>query len=236
MMSVPPSGGGGPSRSPGSRDSNGVRGKPNKEFKLPDRTKGKDKEPKKQKELKQKKESNQGQDVANAGQKGVGAGGDGSVVTPAGQVAPSAQAKAISKAILDSVAKMLTGEIGGKQTTALELSAHPNLPPAFVGANLTLTQTDAGLHVAFTNLASETEAIALMQQNQEQLASLARTLASKNITLAQLQVGNTNITLPRVEPTAPVQPPPAAHETPQERQRGDQGGGGGGQGEPETEE
>ncbi|MCB1180440.1 MAG: DUF5421 family protein [Chlamydiia bacterium] len=101
----------------------------------------------------------------------------------------------IIKALVD---KLYSGVIEGKKVTGMELKATNEIPEAFRGIQLTITETDRGLVINFSNFSNETQANAalrLVQGNQGQLVQLVNALQGKNIQLASIQIGNTNLQL-----------------------------------------
>lgn len=122
------------------------------------------------------------------------------------------------------------GQVGGKDFVSADLKAS-EVPSYLAGVNMTVTQTDKGIVVQFSQFATpyqQTNAIFAIEQNKEALSALVDNLQARNISLAELQIGNHMVTLPT--PTTVVTAPSPIFSG-SERQRGDEGGGkGGGQG------
>ncbi len=224
MTTVPPAGApGGPSKSEKS-DEPSHKKKAKKSFSLPKVHGKEEKEP--QKKLEKKEE-------------GVGEKGIGPQMQGAGTPQKSEGAAGVSKVndiIVKVISDLYSGTLGSKQITSMNLKATSDLPTAFQGTSLTIVQTQAGLVVNFSNFNTTkqmADAITLVQQNQQQLAELVRVLSAKNISIAEFQVGNTVIALPKTETTGGLNLTPLrAGETEETRFRRREGGeerGGGGE-------
>lgn len=141
----------------------------------------------------------------------------------------------IADLITTMVDRVGIGTIGGKSYASLDLKASPEVPDFFAGATLTLTQTDRGLNIQFTNMTTQQQqaAVTAIEQNKQQLAQLQLNLQARNITLANLQIGDRIITLPQVQPTKPIEPPAKTVETEPHKGKGREDQGAGPQGGPE---
>jgi len=135
----------------------------------------------------------------------------------------------VSQLIQRMVSQMQIGSVGGKTFASLNLSGSNEVPGAFQGSNLTLSYEKNGLIIRFDNFMSpqqQQNAFTLIERNKEQLAQMIQNLQSKNIQVAELNIGDRSITLPRVEPLPPpFQPLPSS----QAETKRDRGGGGGGE-------
>lgn len=146
------------------------------------------------------------------------------------QVATAKVAEIIQK----MVAGLQVGTIGGKDFASVDLKGTQDVPDFLKNTSLTLTQTTEGLIIRFSNFESpqqQAQAIYAIEQNKEQLQQLMANLQQKNIAIADLQIGNHSITLPKVTAateTTPIQPSSAATEMQKEKrwekERGEQGG------------
>lgn len=146
------------------------------------------------------------------------------------------QISQIGKLIQKMVDGMRIGLVGGKDFASMNLTKDPSVPQAFAGSNLTLSFQDNGLVIRFANFATpqqEQTALTMVEQNKEQLTQMIQALQAKNIQIAELNIGDRKVSLPRVEPL----PPPFAAfepEAPSPRREGgqQQGQGGGEEEEP----
>lgn len=146
-----------------------------------------------------------------------------------------AQVSQIGKLIQQMVNSMRIGTVGGKEFASMSLSKDPSVPQAFAGSNLTLSFRENGLVIRFDNFTTPQQqeiALNMVEQNKEQLTQMIQALQAKNIQVAELNIGDRKVSLPRVEPL----PPPFAAfepEAPSPRREGGQQEGGRGGGEEE---
>ena len=151
-----------------------------------------------------------------------------------GSVEAQQQVARIGELIQRMVNQLQVGTIGGKDFASVDLKATPDVPSFFANTTLTLTQTSDGLVIRFSNFEDpqqQTAAVFAVEQNKEQLQQMLANLQAKNIAVAEMQLGNYSVTLPRVE----ALPPPfqmggAGGEAPSERGTGGGGEGGAGEG------
>lgn len=160
-----------------------------------------------------KKQSKQDEDAQLQISEQVKIGIEQSLELPSGQVQKVDVTK-ISEIILRMVDKMATAEIGKSQLTSLELK-ESNVPQAFLGSTITLLQSDEGMVIKFDNFQSpQQEAIAMMtiKNNPQALEQLMRSLGNKDISVSQIQVGQNNIALPRLDTPLAFQSPSSESE------------------------
>lgn len=142
----------------------------------------------------------------------------------------------VSELIMKMVDQFQVGAIGGKDFASLHLKSSSQVPDFLENTTLTLTQTSEGVIIRFSNFQDpqqEAAALLAIQSNKQQLAQLSLNLSQKNLTIADLQVGNHSI---NVREITQLEPPPffAQSEKQQDREQGQ--GQRQDQGEPEDEE
>ena len=104
--------------------------------------------------------------------------------------------------VLSTVESLLVADVDGKQLVEIVLDNSNTVPEAFCGANLTLVQTGENVAVSFSSFVDQTqvaEAIQLVQQNPEQLASLVGSLKARQLNLTEFVVGNVAMNLHTIE-------------------------------------
>lgn len=114
----------------------------------------------------------------------------------------SADLRWMSDLILSTVETLLVGELQGEQFVEMGLSAHHDVPSAFIGANVSLVQSGQELTVSFSNfqdITQQQEAQHLVLSQQEQLQSLISALQARNLQLKSMSVGQHVVQLPQVE-------------------------------------
>ncbi|NGX55052.1 MAG: hypothetical protein KR126chlam2_00674 [Chlamydiae bacterium] len=139
-----------------------------------------------------------------------------SVESAATQQAQTQQITQISALILRMVDQLGVGTVGGKEFASLDLKGSADVPEFFANSTITLTQSDEGLVVKFSNFESlqqQQDAIKAIEQNQQQLEQMMLNLQAKNINLVNLQIGSYSIALPTVQTVKPLEPPPITSET-----------------------
>lgn len=152
-----------------------------------------------------------------------------------GSIEAKSQVSQIGRLIQQMVESMRVGTAGGKEFASLTLAKDQTVPQAFAGSNLSLSFQEKGLVIRFDNFTTpqqEQLAINMVEQNKEQLAQMIQALQAKNIQIAELNIGDRKISLPRIEPL----PPPFAAfepEAPSPRREGGEQGGPGEEGEEE---
>lgn len=150
----------------------------------------------------------------------------------------AAQVAKVGELISQMVARLGVGTIEGKNFASLDLKGTADVPVFLANTTLTLTQTDNGLVVNFSNfesLSQQQTAILTMEKQTEQLQLLVNNLSAKGIQLADLTLGTYSISLPPPQAVTPIQPPPITAEAKREegRRGGEEKGGGGPEGGPE---
>lgn len=244
-MGIPPTGRP-PSTPPskGKGDGPEKTGKEKKEFRMPDKKGGggeKDEEAKKISEKDEKKKSlfdlagepplkELKPDVLASSAKEIG---------KTSALEAKTQIDQISKIIMNMVERMMVGKVGGKDMASLNLKQSPEVPRAFAGSNLTISFSENGLVIRFDNFMTpqmQQNALALIEQNKQQLMQMVNALQAKNIQVAQLNIGEHTVALPRAEPLPPpFQPTPMSQGEQPQRDRGDEGEGRQGQQEENPE-
>lgn len=238
-MGIPPSNippGGSTSAS---RSSESDKGKPKKDFRLPEKKGAKDDETEKPFDLLKKKgpkddQSDFGQMADLAKQQALA---EGKVADATKAELSAVEAKAaitkIAEIIFKLVAQMQVGAVGGKNFASLDLKGTADIPAYLQNTSLYVTQTAEGISIRFTNFESPQQqalAIAAIEQNKEQLTQLMLNLQTKNIAVADMTIGTHTVNLPRIEPLPPPfrpEPPARADTEAGERQRQrDEGGAG----------
>lgn len=219
-MGIPPSRL--PPSSSGSESSSSDRvqdGKSKKDFKLPNKT---DQEGGKQGKL---------MEMAKEQQSIKGQLSQGEIAAEtASQTTAAASVAKVGELISQMVAQLGVGVVGGKDFASIELKGTAEIPEFLANTTLSLTATNSGLVVNFSNfesLSQQQTAILTIEQQTEQLQQLVNNLQAKGIQLADLQIGTHSITLPTPQAITPIQPPPISPEAQREEgQRGgqDQGG------------
>jgi len=128
----------------------------------------------------------------------------------------------ITALIQQMVDGMRIGQVDGKESVSIDLKTTPEVPHFLTGANLTITQVEKGtITVHFTNLSESNLKVAInvMEQRRGELENLIQNLHMKNITLAELCIGEQRVVIPRVESLTP-----STHSfTEREREHGEQG-------------
>lgn len=199
-MGIPPSKLPPSSSSSSSGDSSKVdKGKPKKEFKLPQKGE-------------QQGEQKTLFDISAEEQQSQTS----AVESAASQQVQAQQVTQISALILKMVDRLGVGTVGGTEFASMDLKGGADVPGFFANSTITLTQTDDGLIVKFSNFESlqqQQDAIKAVEQNQQQLEQLVQSLQAKNINLANLQIGNYSIALPSVQTVKPLEPPSVIFET-----------------------
>jgi len=115
----------------------------------------------------------------------------------------------ITALVRKMVDTMQVGRVEGKETVSMDLKVTAQVPSFLSGANLSITQVEKGIiTISFTNLSESNLkiAVAVMEQRQGELTQLVQDLQAKNITIAQLQIGEQSIALPQAEVSAPTPP------------------------------
>ena len=94
--------------------------------------------------------------------------------------------------------RLLVTVAGGRPSLLVDLKTEANVPTFFQGTQLTLTKTDAGLVVNFSNFTSpaqERTALFAVEQNAEALQNLRDNLEAKNIVLAEINIGGRSVAM-----------------------------------------
>lgn len=143
------------------------------------------------------------------------------------------QVTQIGQLIQKMVTQMQVGAVGGKDFARMTLAESRDVPQAFAGSNLTLSYQDNGLIIRFDNFMTpqqQQNALLLIENNKDQLTQMIQSLQAKNIQVAELNIGDRTISLPKIEPLPPPFQPsePAGAETRGEREGGREGQGEGG--------
>ncbi len=207
MMGIPPHMPSGSTPPSAGRPSESDKGRPKKEFRLPDK---KEKEGKKDEKKDVFEEKKEGKVTGVSEQIKQETKLDDSMRAEESASVSSVETKQeiakVAQLIQAMVAQMRIGSVEGKEFASLDLKGTPNIPSFLANTTLTLTQSSQGLLIHFSNFETPQQqalAIKAVEQNKEELAQLMLNLQTKNINVAELQMGNYTVALPRIEPLPP---------------------------------
>ncbi len=217
MMAIPPFNL--PPNQPPSRSSDSDKGRPKKEFRLPDKKKGGGEKEEKEKLFEYKKEREavgEAQIQTQLSEQKLSQAEKAENISELSGLEAKQAAAKTAELIQKMILQLQVGTVGGKNFASIDLKDTADVPSFFANTNLTLTQSTDGLIVRFTNFESaqqQAKAIQAVEMHKEQLSQMMMNLQAKNIVIAELQIGTHSVTLPRIEPLPPPFRPSSSSQT-----------------------